>query len=39
MSWGPLMAMVDEVMPAVMPILDVPLVVDTKSGASWGALS
>ena len=36
---GPLMAMVDEVMPTVMPILDVPLVVDVKSGPSWGALS
>ena len=36
---GPLMAMVDEVMPAVMPILDLPLVIDMKSGPSWGALS
>ena len=33
-----LTAIVDEVMPAVMPKLDVPLVVDVKSGPSWGAM-
>ena len=34
-----LTSVIDEVMPAVMPMLDVPLVVDVKSGPSWGALS
>ncbi len=33
-----LTAIVSEVMPAVMPILDVPLAVDIKSGPSWGAM-
>ncbi len=34
-----LTAIVDEVMPLVMPELDVPLVVDVKSGPSWGQMS
>ena len=34
-----LAAIVDEVMPVVMPELDVPLVVDVKAGASWGTMS
>lgn len=34
-----LAAIVDEVMPVVMPELDVPLVVDVKSGPSWGQMS
>ena len=33
-----LTAIVDEVMPSVMPTLDVPLVVDVKSGPSWGTM-
>ena len=33
-----LTSIVDEVMPTVMPTLDVPLVVDVKSGPSWGAM-
>ena len=33
-----LTSIVDEVMPTVMPMLDVPLVVDVKSGPSWGAM-
>ena len=33
-----LASIVDEVMPSVMPMLDVPLVVDVKSGPSWGAM-
>ena len=33
-----LTSIVDEVMPTVMPILDVPLVVDVKSGPSWGTM-
>ena len=34
-----LTAIVDEVMPVVMPELDVPLVVDVKAGPSWGQMS
>lgn len=34
-----LTAIVDEVMPTVMPELDVPLVVDVKAGPSWGQMS
>ena len=34
-----LTAIVDEVMPLVMPELDVPLVVDMKAGPSWGQMS
>ncbi len=34
-----LTAIVDEVMPTVMPELDVPLVVDVKAGQSWGQMS
>lgn len=34
-----LTAIVDEVMPLVMPELDVPLVVDVKAGQSWGQMS
>ena len=33
-----LTSIVDEVMPTVMPMLDVPLVVDVKSGPSWGTM-
>ena len=33
-----LASIVDEVMPTVMPTLDVPLVVDVKSGPSWGTM-
>ncbi len=34
-----LTAIVDEVMPVVIPELDVPLVVDVKAGPSWGQMS
>ncbi len=34
-----LTAIVDEVMPTVMPELDVPLVVDVKAGPSWGQMT
>ena len=34
-----LTAIVDEVMPLVMPELDVPLVVDVKAGPSWGQMT
>ena len=34
-----LTAIVDEIMPLVMPQLDVPLIVDVKSGASWGTMT
>ncbi len=34
-----LTSVIDEVMPAVMPMLDVPLVVDVKAGPSWGKMT
>lgn len=37
-EYGPLAALVDEVMPNVLPELSVPLAVEIKTGRSWGEL-